>query len=318
MQEYELNDGLSVRPRPAGHARTSAAPRQRLPGWRWACLVLLLLLPAIAAGCEPRPNSTVDTEPPEVSVVVIAPALEEMARAVAGPRAVVTVLLSPGDRLAAYRPDAAALARINAADIVILNGSEPWQRTGATSELAMRRTVLLDDYRPKLPPTPADVPTLPGASAGAYLWLHPGVVALAAEGLAERLSGRYPDRRPEYFANAERFAARMTRLKPPSNLPTRVMLTDARFTPLLAWAGVSWLIEPAELMPMTPAEARRVRTAAQPAGLRLLVLPGYVPEPAARQIGRQTDLTPVRLNDLGSIDYAGYLRDTLPKLRVAE
>lgn len=170
----------------------------------WA-MGVLALLPAACSDAD-RPEST------SISIVATTGMVADIARQVAGDRAVVTGLMGSGVDPHLYKPTRTDVQRIMDADIIFYNGLllegkmvDTFVRAATSGKPVHAVTELLDDSY-LLEPEEFQGHHDP------HVWMDPAAWSMAIEVVRDRLVELDPNGEPEYHANAEAYTARVNQL----------------------------------------------------------------------------------------------------------
>jgi zinc transport system substrate-binding protein len=176
------------------------------------CLLAVLVVPpAASAGHVAGPRT--------LRIMTTVFPLAEMARAVAGERAEVALLLPPGAEVHTWQASFGDIRKLAAVDAFIQIGSglEPW--AGDLLRGAARPDLRILEIGRTIPLAPID----PGAAdehghghgdetTDPHVWLDLGLDAVIVERIAEFLSGLDPENAPEFRTRAAVYEAELERL----------------------------------------------------------------------------------------------------------
>lgn len=174
-------------------------------GGRWigACTLLALaLLPAVAGAQTSRPKRILTT------FTVI----QDMARNVAGDRAIVESITKPGAEIHGYEPTPLDIVKAQKADLVLWNGLnlERWFEKFFGAVKDVPSAVVTEGIAP-IPI--ADGPY--GAKPNPHAWMSPTNALVYVENIRKALTRIDPANADAYAANATRYAAELRALDQP-------------------------------------------------------------------------------------------------------
>ena len=184
-------------------------PRKRLAGIAAALLAAAVLVFVAACGtASPAPAGTA----PEIRVVASFFPMYDLARKVAGDRAQVSLLVTPGAEPHSWEPAAADIVRLERADLFVYNGAgmEHWAQD--VLQALTNKEIVTVEASAGLPLIKGGDPDHEGEGFDPHVWLSPPNAKLQMANIRDGLSKADPDGIAVYEANYERYAAEMDKL----------------------------------------------------------------------------------------------------------
>lgn len=167
-----------------------------------------LLLIALLAACG---TSSAERSDGRYLVVATVGMIADLAGEIAGPHAEVAALMGPGSDPHLYTPRRADIARLSRADLIFYHGLQLEGNTNdALKAQSGRVPVVAVGER-----VAEDYPLLSGESGGVdpHIWMDVAAWRIAADVIAEALSGKDPENAEYYQAQAQRLGRELEELE---------------------------------------------------------------------------------------------------------
>ncbi|HMO29703.1 metal ABC transporter substrate-binding protein [Enterovirga sp.] len=260
-------------------------------GWRWIgrlALLCLLVLPAgvavaVAEAAKPK------------RVVTTFTVIRDMARNVAGDKAIVESITKPGAEIHGYEPTPLDIVKAQNADLVLWNGLnlERWFEKFFGAVEGVPSAVLTEGITP-IPI--ADGPY--GKMPNPHAWMSPANALIYVENIRKALAAVDPANADSYAANAARYSAELKALAGPIRDTLAKVPADRRI--LVSCEGAfSYLARDYDLAELylwavnsdeqgSPQQIRRVVDEVRRKGVPTVFCESTVSDKAMRQVAKET------------------------------
>ncbi len=171
-------------------------------------LIVFTLISLFLTGCSLGGDNT--KESGKISIVATIFPQYDLARAVAGDKADIILLIKPGNEAHSYDPTPKEAAAISGADLFICTGSESegWVEAVADSAGLSREKWLTLFSLCGVSETEHGH----GHDLDEHVWTSPLNAVLITEGIRDRLSEIDPENKDYYYANAEKYVNELKKL----------------------------------------------------------------------------------------------------------
>lgn len=166
-------------------------------------ITLLLIGLLIAAGCNPSPNPSAESEEGELRVLTSTSFLADIAQNVAGDRILVESLLPLGSDPHTFQPKPADAAKVAASKVLILNGAEYEHFIEPLLENSGGGRVVVESSAGLTPRLYGDGDE--HKAGDPHFWLDPNLVITYVENIRDGLIAADPEGTEIYSSNAESY-----------------------------------------------------------------------------------------------------------------
>jgi manganese/iron transport system substrate-binding protein len=176
-------------------------------------LVLLLTLAwLLLPSADRQAAETAPADGERIHVLTTFTILADMARNVAGDRAVVDSLIKPGAEIHGYEPTPQDIVRASKADLILWNGLnlEVWFEKFVVNAKGVRSVVLTEGVQP-MPITEGPYT----GKANPHAWMSPANALVYVDNIRAALSAADPANAAAYAANAATYAEKIRALDAP-------------------------------------------------------------------------------------------------------